>query len=56
MVVCLRSVADLKHAQNQSGDVELSNIHMEGLRRMISLRGGLQNLGIAGVLQRKILW
>lgn len=42
--------------QNQAGNVEVSNIHMKGLRRMINLRGGLLKLGLSGVLLRKVLW
>lgn len=53
----IAAVACLVLFENQSGNLELSNIHMEGLRRMVNLRGGLQNLGgLSGVLQRKILW
>ncbi|KAL2060718.1 hypothetical protein VTL71DRAFT_9359 [Oculimacula yallundae] len=42
--------------QNQEGNLELSNIHMSGLQKMIALRGGVEKLGLAGVLRRKILW
>ncbi|KAL5315974.1 hypothetical protein ACEPPN_016848 [Leptodophora sp. 'Broadleaf-Isolate-01'] len=42
--------------ENQEGNVTLSNIHMNGLERMVALRGGIDNLGLAGILRRKILW
>lgn len=41
-------VANLVLFENQSGNVELSSVHMRGLQRMIALRGGLDVLGLAG--------
>ncbi|KAL2074159.1 hypothetical protein VTL71DRAFT_7937 [Oculimacula yallundae] len=49
-VVCLILLA------NQEVNPALCNIHMKGLQKMIALRGGIDNLGLAGVLRRKVLW
>ncbi|CZR56053.1 uncharacterized protein PAC_05941 [Phialocephala subalpina] len=54
--VTIAVVANLVQFENQSGNIELSSVHMRGLQRMIALRGGLNVLGLAGVLRRKILW
>lgn len=54
--VTIGAVVCLVLFENQSGNVEASNIHMDGLQRMINLRGGLSTLGLSGVLKRKILW
>jgi hypothetical protein len=56
--VTIGAVTLLVLFENQEGSVELSNIHMDGLEKMINLRGGLQALGttFSGVLRRKVLW
>ncbi|KAH8653194.1 hypothetical protein BGZ60DRAFT_180156 [Tricladium varicosporioides] len=54
--VMIGAVVALALFENQEANVETSNIHMEGLCQMVYLRGGLQNLGLAGILRRKILW
>ncbi|KAK6393738.1 hypothetical protein LTR65_002115 [Meristemomyces frigidus] len=38
------------------GDRDIFNTHMTGLTRMVTLRGGLPNLGLDGLLERLILW
>lgn len=38
------------------GQREIFHTHMTGLQRMVSLRGGLQALGINGMLERMLLW
>ncbi|KAG4438619.1 hypothetical protein IFR05_005902 [Cadophora sp. M221] len=43
-------------AVNQEGNIALSDVHLSGLEKMVALRGGIDNLGLAGVLRRKILW
>ncbi|CZT11418.1 hypothetical protein WAI453_004533 [Rhynchosporium graminicola] len=50
-----RSKTDLD-GWNQEGNMALSNIHLSGLKIMVDLRGGIYELGLAGVLRRKILW
>ncbi|KAL5327563.1 hypothetical protein ACEPPN_005263 [Leptodophora sp. 'Broadleaf-Isolate-01'] len=42
--------------ENQEGNIALSDVHLSGLEKMVALRGGIDNLGLAGVLRRKILW
>ncbi|CZS97829.1 uncharacterized protein RAG0_06727 [Rhynchosporium agropyri] len=44
---------------HQEGNMALSNIHLSGLsglKIMVDLRGGIYELGLAGVLRRNILW
>ena len=48
--------SNIPRKQNQAANVEVSTLHIDGLYRMVQLRGGLQNLGLAGILRRKILW
>lgn len=38
------------------GHKELHRVHMEGLRRMIELRGGLNRLDLDGLLDPLLLW
>ena len=38
------------------GQRETFHTHMTGLQRMVSLRGGLQALGLNGLLERILLW
>ncbi|CAK3845515.1 Hypothetical predicted protein [Lecanosticta acicola] len=38
------------------GQRETFHTHMTGLQRMVSLRGGLQALGLHGLLERILLW
>ncbi|PVH83944.1 hypothetical protein DL98DRAFT_652034 [Cadophora sp. DSE1049] len=54
--VTIGAVVCLVLLENQEGNLALSNIHMNGLQKMVALRGGIDNLGLAGVLRRKILW
>ncbi|KAH7327086.1 hypothetical protein BKA65DRAFT_509904 [Rhexocercosporidium sp. MPI-PUGE-AT-0058] len=54
--VTIGAVVCLVLLENQERNITLSNIHMNGLQKMIALRGGIDNLGLAGVLRRKILW
>jgi hypothetical protein len=38
------------------GQKDTFHTHMTGLQRMVSLRGGLQELGLNGMLERILLW
>ncbi len=38
------------------GDSSAYQIHMSGLKQMVRLRGGLQSLGLDGLIARMILW
>lgn len=42
--------------QNLNGDSTKARIHMNGLRQMIAMRGGMNALGMNGVLRRLVLW
>lgn len=46
----------LCNRQNMIGDQHKHCIHMNGLRQMVSMRGGMDKLGMNGVLRRLILW
>ncbi|KAL8674042.1 MAG: hypothetical protein Q9168_001574 [Polycauliona sp. 1 TL-2023] len=39
-----------------AGDEEQFHLHMRGLVKMVELRGGLQSLGLNGLLARMLLW
>jgi len=38
------------------GDRDAFAMHMNGLRKIVQLRGGLSTLGLDGLLERMILW
>ena len=38
------------------GQREAFHLHMTGLQRIVSLRHGLQALGLQGLLERNLLW
>jgi hypothetical protein len=42
--------------QTMNGTFASAKVHMEGLKRMIFLRGGLQSLSHSQMLQRIITW
>jgi hypothetical protein len=42
--------------QIMGGDLANWELHMKGLETMIKLKGGLQTLGLDGLLHRMILW
>lgn len=39
-----------------AGDEAQYHIHMKGLMKMVELRGGLESLGLNGLLARMLLW
>lgn len=39
-----------------NGTVENSVVHMDALVKMVNMRGGLENLGMHGILKRMVLW
>lgn len=39
-----------------SGDLPSWELHMKGLETMIKLKGGLQTLGLDGLIHRMISW
>ncbi|KAH8705577.1 hypothetical protein BGW36DRAFT_353979 [Talaromyces proteolyticus] len=49
-VSCLSNIACL------SGSVSDALVHINGLQRMVELRGGLNNLGLSGITRRMVQW
>ncbi|CDM35594.1 transcriptional regulator family: Fungal Specific TF [Penicillium roqueforti] len=50
------AIAKMASYEAMFGSLENYNIHMQGLARLISLRGGLTSLGLNGLLQRMVIW
>ncbi|KAH6713438.1 hypothetical protein BKA61DRAFT_74860 [Leptodontidium sp. MPI-SDFR-AT-0119] len=52
----IATVASMANIENLNGNPENSIIHLNGLKRMVEMRGGLDCLGMQGILQRVVLW
>lgn len=52
----IAAVAKMAAYEAVFGDREVVHLHMAGLRQMVMLRGGLQALGLDGLLERILLW
>ncbi|KAF8866894.1 hypothetical protein BDZ45DRAFT_177597 [Acephala macrosclerotiorum] len=52
----IATVACLTNIENLDGILENAIIHMNGLQQLVKLRGGLENLGMQGILRRRVLW
>ena len=50
------AVAKLASYEAMFGDRRTFDIHMAGLQKMVLLRGGLDRLGLSGLLERIVLW
>ncbi|KID97378.1 hypothetical protein MAJ_06610, partial [Metarhizium majus ARSEF 297] len=50
------AVAKMASFEAMHGDVFSYQTHMEGLVRMLELRGGLDSLGLGGLLRRIVVW
>ncbi|KAM4067205.1 fungal specific transcription factor [Hirsutella rhossiliensis] len=50
------AVAKMASFEAMHGDLTSYHTHMEGLRMMIRMRGGLSCLGLGGLLRRMIVW
>ncbi|KAF2148602.1 hypothetical protein K461DRAFT_298002 [Myriangium duriaei CBS 260.36] len=50
------AVAKLASYEAMYGTRESYKVHMEGLRRMVMLRGGIRSLGLNGLLSRLVVW
>jgi hypothetical protein len=50
------AIAKMASYEAMFGSLENYNIHMHGLARVISLRGGLTSLGLNGLLHRIVVW
>lgn len=49
------AVAEMAAYEAFFGDVSVSATHLNGLTRMVRLRGGLSSLGVNGILERMLL-
>lgn len=52
----IAAVAQMAACEALFGDQSVCNTHMQGVTRMVSLRGGLPALGLDGLLERILLW
>jgi hypothetical protein len=52
----LGAIALLITGQTCQGDYNEMSIHMRGLSHLVSMRGGLETLGMSGLLTGEILW
>lgn len=50
------AVAKMASFEAMHGDMKSFQVHIEGLRRMVEMRGGLLNLGLNGLLRRIVIW
>ncbi|KKA22315.1 hypothetical protein T310_3645 [Rasamsonia emersonii CBS 393.64] len=50
------AVAKMASYEAMFGTLDTYNLHMQGLARMVSLRGGLESLGLDGLLRRIVIW
>lgn len=52
----IAAVAKMASYEAMFGSLETYLVHMSGLERMIRMRGGLESLGLDGLLMRMLLW
>lgn len=50
------AVAKMASYEAMYGNVMSYRMHMEGLKRMVEIRGGLESLGLGGLLRRIVVW
>lgn len=50
------AIAKMASYEAMFGSMENFNIHMQGLKKAIDLRGGLMSLGLNGLLRRIVVW
>ncbi|KAJ5290694.1 uncharacterized protein N7443_010947 [Penicillium atrosanguineum] len=50
------AIAKMASYEAMFGSLDNYNVHMHGLARVISLRGGLASLGLNGLLKRIVIW
>ncbi|KAL3489255.1 hypothetical protein BJX62DRAFT_252786 [Aspergillus germanicus] len=50
------AIAKMASYEAMYGDVHNYAVHMRGLERVVELRGGLGELGLAGLLRRIVIW
>ncbi|KAH8659318.1 hypothetical protein BGZ60DRAFT_122063 [Tricladium varicosporioides] len=52
----IATVSCLANIENLNGASASARVHVNGLRKMVELRGGLESLGMRGILRRMVLW
>ncbi|CAL3965994.1 unnamed protein product [Diplocarpon coronariae] len=52
----IAAVFCLSLLESMHGDAASYQIHMGGLAKMVGLRGGLENIGLDGLIKRMVLW
>jgi hypothetical protein len=50
------AVAKMASFEAMHGDADCFRLHMEAAQRLVDMRGGLQNLGLGGLLRRMLIW
>lgn len=50
------AIAKMASYEAMFGSMDAYNVHMNGLLRAVSLRGGLSSLGLSGLLRRIVVW
>ena len=50
------AVAKMASFEAMYGDMASYRLHMEGLCRMLTVRGGMDMLGLGGLLRRIVVW
>lgn len=50
------AIAKMASYEAMFGSLAMYKMHMQGLTRMIELRGGLSSLGLNGLLRRMVIW
>ncbi|KAL7792515.1 hypothetical protein V8C37DRAFT_126369 [Trichoderma ceciliae] len=50
------AVAKMASFEAMHGDENSFRVHMDAAKRLVTMRGGLQNLGLGGLLRRMLIW
>ncbi|UKZ77383.1 hypothetical protein TrVFT333_005103 [Trichoderma virens FT-333] len=50
------AVAKMASFESMHGDERYFRLHMDATKRMVTMRGGLYNLGLGGLLRRMLIW
>ncbi|KUJ17475.1 uncharacterized protein LY89DRAFT_54360 [Mollisia scopiformis] len=52
----IATVASLANIENLDGNPQSAILHLNGMKQMVDMRGGLDSLGMRGILKRVVLW
>lgn len=50
------AVAKMASFEAMHGDEQSFRLHMDAVKKMVAMRGGLQSLGLGGLLRRMLIW